>query len=219
MAQKPAAQKPIMALKRAHCAQMFFIYPGRANRVENFLNLIQKTGLSNRNLVLIRDFHAANYSQGVSPEIPTLDALLDWHVAHLKSHPRVTEFHMIGNSSGGYGAMLFGYLLGAQKVFVFAPRTAQLETAEAAKASLKELMATGNGVTEYFIHFAPTNKRDTAFARYFEGSPGVVLCPHDKTVPGWWDHALMGGLVENGEMRDFLPPYLAAAPAKSAPEA
>lgn len=200
-----------MSLTRANCAQMFFIYTGRANMVVNFLDLVQNTGLANRNLVLIRDFYATNYSRGVSPEIPDLESLIDWHEEHLRSHPQVTEIHNIGNSSGGYGAMLFGYLLGAKKVFAFAPRTAQLSTADKAKAFLKDLISTGNGVTEYFIHFVPSNKRDRAFAEYYEGSPGVVLCPHHHSTPGKPDHAVMGSLMETGEMRGLLPSYVAAA--------
>jgi hypothetical protein len=207
-----SAKKAIMSLSRANCAQMFFIYSGRANKVMNFLDLVRNTGLSSRNLALIRDFYASNYTRGISPDIPSFEALLKWHRDHLEKHPQVTEIHNIGNSSGGYGAILFGSLLGVKKVFAFAPRTAQLSTADAAKAYLKQVIATGNGGTEYFLHFSPGNGRDMAFARYFEDSPGVVLCPYHQSVPENSGHFLMKHLVDTGELRGLLPPYVAAAP-------
>jgi hypothetical protein len=210
-------RKPIMSLTRANCAQLFFIYTGRAHAVMNFLDLIQKSGLGNRNIALIRDPYAENYNNGVSPEIPDLESLLDWHDAHLRSHPHVSELYAIGNSSGAYGAILFGHLLGVRKVFVFGPRTARLSTADAAKAFLKELISVGNGVTEYFIHFAPSNKRDRAFAEYFEDSPGVVLCPYRaSSIPGTWDHAVMNRLMDSGEIRALMPPYVPHEPPRVA---
>ena len=205
-----AVQRPIISLTRENCAQIFFIYPGRANRVVNFLELIHKTGLGNRNLALIRDPYHENYERGVSPEVPDLLSLLDWHEKHVEGQPHITERYHLGSSSGGYGALLFGHLLSARKVWAFGPRTARLSTAEPAKAMLKELLAGGTGATEYFIYFAPSNRRDRAFAEYFADCPGIVLCPFEGPDRGW-DHMVMQTLMESGTLRQLMPPFVPAA--------
>lgn len=213
MAASFADQKPINSLTRAHCAQMFFVYTGRANRRVNVLDLIRKTGLADRNFVLIRDRYAANYTSGVSPELPDFDALLEWHEDHLARHPHVEDIYMVGPSSGGYGAMIFGYLLKARKVLALAPRTAQLETSARTKAFLKDLMSVGNGVTEYCIHYAPSNRRDREYAEYFRDTPGVVLCPYLLPMTESSDHAIMAEFLKTGYLKELLPAYRAAGSA------
>jgi hypothetical protein len=209
----PAVGRPLISMTRKNCAQIFFIYPGLANRVVPYLKFIERSGLGDRNLALVRDPHHENYARGVSDEIPTLAALVDWHKRHLSERPQVTEAYHIGNSSGAYGAMLFGHFLKSKKVWAFGPRTAQLSTANEARAFLKELLADGNGETQYFIHYATSNRRDCAFAEYYAESPGVVLCPYEGSS-STWDHMIMLTLMEDGTMSQLMPPYLpVSAPA------
>jgi hypothetical protein len=206
-----SVRKPLICLTRANCAQMFFIYSGHANRVVNFLKLIERTGLGDRNLAIIRDPYHENYARGVSDDIPDLVSLFEWHKAHLRQLPQVTDVYHIGSSSGGYGALLFGHLLGAKKVWAFGPRTAQLKTADAAKALLKELLSDGTGETEYFIHYAATNHQDRAFAEYFAKCPRVVLLPYEEPSGDNWDHNIIQTMMDNGDIGQLFPEFVAAA--------
>jgi hypothetical protein len=209
-----AAGRPLISMTRKNCAQLFFIYPGLANRVVPYLKFIEQSGLGDRNLALVRDPYHENYARGVSDGIPTLTALVEWHKRHLSERPYVKETYHLGNSSGAYGAMLFGHLLRSSKVWAFGPRTARLSTANEAKAFLKDLLAQSNGFTQYFIHYATSNRRDCAFAEYYANSPGVVLCPYEGTSGGVWDHMIMLTLMENGTMSRLMPPYLPVSPAE-----
>ena len=79
MAAGDASRKAVTFLKRPNCAQMFFIYPGRADVFRDqgmtFLSFMQSAGLGDRNLAMIADPYNENYARGISAEIPDLDAL------------------------------------------------------------------------------------------------------------------------------------------------
>jgi hypothetical protein len=201
-------RRALISLKRLKCAQLFFIYPGYANVALRFLPLIQDSGIGDRNLTLVRDPFHANYTHGVSDEIPDLMSLVEWHDSHLKECSHVTEVYTIGASSGAYGALLFGYLLRAKTVWAFGPRTARLETADAAKAVLKDILSETNGTTEYCIHYATTNVRDRAFAEYLAECPGVVLVPYKGESIGHSDHNVVQSLMDTGEIRELFPPFV-----------
>ena len=212
-------------MKRANCAQMFFIYPGRnvglRGRGVTFLSMIRHGGLGDRNLALVADPYNDNYAKGVSPDIRDVPSLLEWHRTLLREMPHVTEFYHLGDSSGGYGALLFGHLLGARKVWAFVPRTARLETADAVKASLRERLSAGNGGTEYVIYYSLANQRDCAFAEYFSKCPGIVLSPYtvpppDKTpgsreaamnVESYYHRRVLQTVIDNGDLRGLMPPF------------
>ena len=229
MVLEQASQKALVSLARPNCAQLFFIYPGRnvglRGRGITFLSMIRNGGLGDRNLALVADPFNDNYAQGVSPDIPDLPSLLAWHKNVLRAMPHVTEFYTIGDSSGGYGALLFGHLLGARKVWAFVPRTARLETADAAKAFLKEQLSAGSGTTEYVFTYSPSNGRDCAFADYFSKCPGVVLSPYavpppDQTpgtkeaamnVESYYHRRVLQTVIDNGDLRGLMPPFKAVA--------
>jgi hypothetical protein len=207
---------------------MFFIYPGLRVGLDeegvSFLSMIRDAGLGNRNLALVADPYGENYTRGVSPSIPNLASLLAWHKNLLSELPHVTEFYHVGHSSGGYGALLFGHLLGAKKVWALAPRAARIRNADTAKAFLKTELAHGNGVTEHVIHYSPSNQRDCAFAEYFASCPGIVLSPYAVPPPrtrgangapaaneGYYHREVLRTLVSSGDLLRFLPPFRRAS--------
>ena len=219
-----ALQRAITSLKRPNCAQMFFIYPGNRGAMlgggTGMLAMMRHAGLSDRNLTLVADPYAENYMRGVSPDISDLPALLRWHKNLLEQSPHVTEVYHIGHSSGAYGALLFGHLLGAKKVWAFAPARPGSETAEAAKAFLREQLSAGSGVTEFVIYYSLANRRDCAFAAYLSQCPGVVLSPYTmpppenaekENVPGnlenYYHGKLLTTIINSGDMRQFMPPF------------
>jgi hypothetical protein len=191
----------IVSLTRANCAQLFFVYAGGLGQVEgmNQMTFLQRSGLLRRNVTFVRDPEVQFFDKGVSPDIPNLEAVLDWHEAYVKSLPHVTEVYCLGNSFGGWSAMFFGYMLAAKKVFSLAPSGVW------GQKMLRELMMDHNGVTEYDIYYSPDHEKDKAFAEFFDGCPGTTLQARNH------GHLMLRGLLNSGEMQEMLPPFIEAA--------
>lgn len=66
-------------------------------------------------IVFIRDLQKTWYCRGISNSINTLDGVHEL-LTTLTSGCEITT---VGNSAGGYAAVLFGCLLGAQRIFTF----------------------------------------------------------------------------------------------------
>jgi hypothetical protein len=222
---RAGARNTVVVLKRPRCAQMFFIYPGmevgmRGRRL-TFLELTKQAGIGDRNLALVADPYRENYAKGTGADTPDFASLLGWHKDLLDGLPGIAEVYMLGYSSGGYGALLFGHLLGAAKVWAFVPRTARIETADRAKAFLREHLACYNGVTEYVIFYAPANRRDCAFAEQISRCPGIVLSPYTVPPPSaeaaarasaveaqmYYHRNLLPEIARSGELRRIMPPF------------
>lgn len=181
--------------------------------------MIKHAGLGDRNLALVADPYRENYMRGMSPEVSDLPSLLDCHRRLLQELPHVTEVYHLGHSSGGYGALLFGHLLGSKKVWAFAPRTARPETATAAKAFLKQQLSAGVGATEHRIYYSPHSPRDCAFADHIAQCPGVVLAPYAIPPPeaavgdnaaltdveGYYHRGVLRTIISSGDLRRFMP--------------
>lgn len=192
----------IAVLTRPNCSQLFFIYAGGLGIYEGMgpMEFVQKSGIANRNLVFIRDPELHYFEKGVSEEIPNLDALIDWHLDHLAANPHIEEVYCLGNSFGGWAALLFGYVLGVKKVWAFAPGVVW------GRKLLMDLMVEGNGVTEYDIYYSQQPKKDRRFAESLQGYPGVRLVHREE-----YGHLQINGLISAGEFQTILPEFKAAA--------
>jgi len=191
----------IVCLNRPNCTQVFFVYAGAHGMVEGMgpMTFLQKSGISDRNIVFLRDPHACFFDRGVSEEIPTLDAVLDWHNDYFAANPHITEVYAVGNSFGGWAALFFGYILGFRKVWSLAPGGPWgLEL-------LKDLMDDSNNVTEYDLYYSCQEPVDEVFAKSLEGYPGVRLVHLEEH-----GHLMTTGLLESGELPKLFPPFRAA---------
>ncbi len=72
--------------------------------------------------LFVRDLRQAWYHRGVPDHGSTLTGLADSLRGLLRRH-EVQRLVVAGNSAGGYAALLFGTLLGANAVLCFAPQT------------------------------------------------------------------------------------------------
>jgi hypothetical protein len=201
---------PFVHLSRPKSAQLFLIYGGmdaydRGGSIcsMGLLKFLQVSGLANRNLTWIRDPFFNNYLSGFGPEIPDRTSLEVWHREHCASMPHVREIYTLGYSSGSYGALYFGHLLGAKKAWAFSPRTADWATDAEAKAALRERLQQENGVTEYEIWHGHKNRLDRDFARAVGDCPGVSI--HAHTGYGA-THFLIDRMIRSGEFQKLLPP-------------
>jgi hypothetical protein len=109
-----------VTITRKDCSQLFFIYTGLKLRVGKVpaLDFLKKTGLSNRNIVLMRDPYRAGFQLGITEAIHDLKSLIDWQASQVLPHVR--EIYCIGNSGGALAALVAGHRLKARTVWSFA---------------------------------------------------------------------------------------------------
>lgn len=72
--------------------------------------------------VFVRDFNQAWYQKGIDDKISTIDQLTQ-SLREIIANRDYKKICFIGNSMGGYAAILFGVLLGVDEVLSFAPQT------------------------------------------------------------------------------------------------
>ena len=192
----------IACLTRKNCAQLFFVYAGMHGMIEGMgpMTFLQKSGISDRNIAFVRDPHACFFDKGVSDAIPTLDALIDWHHGHIAANPHVTEVYCVGNSFGGWAALLFGYILAVKKVWALAPG------GEWGRKLLVDLMDDANGVTEYDLHYSHQEPEDQRFAESLRNYPGIRLIRQEAH-----GHLMISGLLQSGALAQLFPPFRPAA--------
>lgn len=70
----------------------------------------------------IRDFNQAWYHLGVSHDHKSIEALKK-HLKKIISEGNYKSVSFVGNSMGGYAAILFGVLLNVDNILVFSPQT------------------------------------------------------------------------------------------------
>lgn len=171
--------------------------------------------------LFIRDVHQAWYQRGVPGHGDTIDDLAA-RLRELLDEARARRLVVAGNSAGGYGALLFGTLLGADRVLAFSPQTfldqdalwaigdhrwdvklRRLEAAGGADprfvdlgASLPEL---ANGRTRYDVHYAATLMSDEHHAERVAGIPGLTLHGHPRG-----GHSVIRLLRRTGELEQLI---------------
>ncbi len=158
----------VAAFEAPGCAQVFIWFTGLGmpeNRfggaakelVENTPEFFTHGGLGDRNLVLVQDTRSRGYKEGISPELPTSEALHDWLQAWIEARPHLAEVYTIGVSAGGPMAMLTGDRLNAKIVWAFGPRAARGKTPQVVRAELAALAerVTGKPVRELAAQMTP----------------------------------------------------------------
>jgi hypothetical protein len=100
--------------------QLCFVYAGADRGVMiNPAVFLDSTGLFDQNLVIVQDRWNAYYQCGVSPELSSFDALLEWQHEFRASLSHVTRVFCVGACMGGYAAIAFGHLLRVEEVWAF----------------------------------------------------------------------------------------------------
>lgn len=156
------------------------------------------------NRLLLRDHFGLWYQaglKGLSRDIGETAAWLQTFVSD-GGYRRVT---MVGVSSGGYAAMLFGRLLGVAEIHAIAPRTVlqhdaagladrnrfgvqdslvQLENQPRRREDCRDLrevfVRSDRSAVRCVIHYDPTHALDAFHAEHMIGVPGVVC----QSYPG-----------------------------------
>jgi hypothetical protein len=108
-----------------HCSQLFFVFTGVGGRLLRMspFEFLQETNLAKRNFVIFKDPRQFGYRQGISAEIPNLDAMHDWQRKFVLQRPHIRDVYCIGVSAGAIPAMLAGHRLRVNTVWSFSARS------------------------------------------------------------------------------------------------
>lgn len=182
------------------------------NELANF-EFVKTTEEMDCSKIFCRDEIRSFYHEGISEEITTIPST----VVRLKklieemSPSRIT---CIGVSAGGYAALVFAHLLGADTAHAFGPQTMLhkqwgldhtdptiigCETLHNAELSpendfrdLSTVLENYNGKTKYYIHIGKDCEQDLNHARRVENSPGVEIVFYDGHSHACAAHILRG---------------------------
>jgi hypothetical protein len=112
--------KGITVRLREDSDELYFIYSGADRGVMiNPAVLLYETGLFERNLVIAHDPWNAYYDCGVSRDVDSFDAMLEWQRTLCASLTHVRRLFCVGACMGGYAALAFGHLLCVEEVWAF----------------------------------------------------------------------------------------------------
>jgi hypothetical protein len=142
--------------------------------------------------VRVVDHERAWYHRGVRGVGADVDAVAQWLHEVSAGADRVV---MLGASAGGYGALLFGALLGAE-VHAFSPETS-VKGGDHRYADLRPVLAAGGG--DLHIYYAANVAAETAHAERIAGLPNVTL--HPLQDPG---QGLFKSLQKDGWVRSLM---------------
>lgn len=171
--------------------------------------------------MFIRDLQGAWYHRGVVAAGDNVEEVAEY-VRGVAQRSGASRIVTVGNSAGGYAALLFGNLVQATEVVAFGPQTfisaglrvihrdsrfsvplRRLRASrfyEPAYADLRKVFeAQGNTSTRFTIHHSIDHRLDTLHARRMSGLPGVELKEHRCAK-----RALVRELRDSGELKSVL---------------
>ena len=163
----------------------------------------------------LRDHYSAWYHRGVVDVGPDIDAVVE----RLRALAReADEMVMIGNSAGGYAALLFGALFGCE-AHAFSPQTfVERDMLHAAgdhrwDAELEALLASGRFNRRYgdlapviasssgtfHVYHGAVHPYDVKHAEHIRELPNVIVHQLEGT-----DHRVVRALRDSGWLQEFL---------------
>ncbi len=171
------------------------------------------------NKIYLRDQHALWYHAGLHGLGDNIDEITA-SLRRYSDHPGTRRVVTIGNSGGGYAALLFGSLLGAAEVHAFSPRTSLrplhrllsgedrnlwknflrlLLHGQRKYLDLLPVLAQAKVKTIYHIHYSENFPADRQQAIHLASLPNVHLHPYPNN-----NHQLIQRLKTTGELHRIL---------------
>lgn len=190
------------------CAQLFFVFTGKGPGIAGVppLAVLKAMDILDRNIAMFRDLRARCYEQGVSVQIPTMEAFLTWQ-GHVRRRYRHTKhLYCLGTSAGGYAALLSAHELGAEIAWALAPALHDHEDgplADRRRREVIERLQTWNGKTRYQVFYNESHPRDRENAEHLAALPSVEVFPQDGT-----GHVVMEHLYHTGRLATLTPPFV-----------
>lgn len=180
------------------------------------------SGLSRANKIFLRDEYRLWYHLGLPDVGKDIDAVASF-LQQYTTHPSTQKIIAIGNSGGGYAALLFGTILEADEIHAFSPKTFinpikriinnDIPPKTGSKHLLKLFL---HGQRKYFdlrkvflsstphkgnfhIYYAENNKKDTLHATHMKSIPGIHLHPFHYN-----QHSLIRFLKQSGRLSEII---------------
>lgn len=219
----------VQLVERPGSKLVIFAFCGRKQHIGMPLWLFQRwLSRLRAHVVYLRDFDNNHFLGGVrslGSQEATVIAM-----DHLVSKLGVERVLCLGNSSGGYGAMLYGLRIGAEKVLSFSGASSldpafnlHLNRAEAAIAvkqaypdarlDLREAYLGASRPPRTLLVYGAQAWDDRIHAEHMAGAPGIELLPVDD----YKGHGTVAELVHRGRFGALLDDL--AAPSAPAPTA
>lgn len=170
--------------------------------------------------VFVRDLDRAWYHRGVRGLGSSIDEVANG-LAEVLAAAGAHRVVAVGNSAGGYAALLFGRLLGLDEVHAFSPQTflgprdrirhleyrwrrelrvLRRQVPDRRYLDLRGVLDRPEAAAKpAHVHYCHTSRLDRIHAERVSALPGVVLHPYD--VAG---HALVNTLRDTGELERIL---------------
>jgi pimeloyl-ACP methyl ester carboxylesterase len=174
-------------------------FGGRGNQIGmppfEFLNLLSEVPVGK---IFVRDIQQLFYQGGVVGLGQTIEEVATALESLLAGRQKVA---FIGNSGGGYAALLFGALLGIEQVMAISPQTFycrslrrlhkdqrwndtvkdiyRLPRSQRRYLDLKPLLRRRTVSRHYQVYYGSGHPLDVRHATRLQALPGVVLCPQE----------------------------------------
>lgn len=170
--------------------------------------------------LFLRDLRQSWYQNGV----PGFGQTIDEVAANIKAQiiqQQVTRVVMIGNSAGGFAALLFGWILGADEVLAFSPQTFisqkqrllhadfrwhpqiasvhRISKTRKTYLDLRQVYSTEPIRTKAHIHYCTGHRLDRYHAQYMRRNSNVIL--HKYSHGG---HLLVKSLRDSGRLKELI---------------
>ena len=171
---------PFVTMTNTKCSNLFFIYAGvQGGMMMNPLEFLEKAGLSDQNVVLLRDASQTWFLNGIGGRIASASELVAWQSGYLEGVAHTKHHYCIGSSMGAFSAVLFGHMLKAQGVWSFglSRTTVPILNAQGELWNIEKVLSVWNGVSRYYLYFNDSCANDRKAAMRLERLPGVELRP------------------------------------------
>lgn len=175
--------------------------------------------------IYIRDLDQVFYQRGVRGLGDSIPAAADELKKVLAGRGTVA---FVGNSSGGFAALMFGALVGADRVVAFSPQTfvsrklrfvyrddrwpeeigamRKLPNLKGRYLDVKRILAHDNGQTSYEVHYPMWNKLDARHALRLSSQRRLVLHPNRSKR-----HGVIRDLRDDGRLKTLITGLLEPA--------
>jgi len=159
---------------------------------------LERTDLLNKNFVLFRDHRRAYYQRGLTSQLQSFSAFLEWHDALASSLHHVRKRYCVGTSMGAYAAIQFGHLLVVDSVWAFGgqtliPSSYAEDGSGSERCDLAVLLSKWNGKTRFKLYYNWSHEPDRCAAERLRSCGGVALYPQEGD-----GHFVVATLIANG---------------------
>lgn len=171
--------------------------------------------------VFLRDYNQAWYQKGIDSDLNHIDKVTDY-LQDIIVKNKYDKICFLGNSMGGYAAILFGSIIDVDTVISFAPQTSidrfyrlvnrdfrwfkQIRRVHASKSKrkdffdLKKHLEMNNSYnTDINIYYSPTDVLDRKHAERMKAQKNITLHQIDKG-----GHAVVKVVRDNGELKSLI---------------